>query len=682
MNLKNLAVIVLAAGKGNRFGESYTKLLHSMFGKPLVSYPIQNLKNLGMNNIIAVVSNIEVEKEIKKYTECKFVYQDNLTGTAKAVELALPEISADAELVMVLNGDDATLYSKETLEEFLESHEAAFVQISMITIKTTRNIEAGRIIRDNNKNFSKILEHKEYLESGKNSNEISCGMYLFNIDFLKENLGKVGKSQNGEYYLTDLLNIAKKQGNRINLFVLKDHSQWIGINDKNDLKYAESVIKRRNLIVKEEKPKKSVHFLGIAGSGTSACAKLAQASGFKVTGCDNNLSGEFTNILKDIKTFEGHHPNHLGSVDILAISPAILSLDPNNPELLEAKERNISVITWQQFLGKYLTVDKFVIAISGTHGKSTTTAMVGKLLEDAGLNPTVLLGATTPFWGSNFRIGKGKYFVVEADEFNKNFMSLNPDMTILTNIEFDHPEYFKNLEDYKKTFQNFLHKTSHLIIANLEDENSKNVLNEKENSPEPLYAPVIDFSKNLIDFDLKITGNQNILNASAAFNLGLNLGLKPEVIKPSLQTFPGIGRRMEYLGDIDGAKIFSDFAHHPTAIKVAAAQIKKQFPDKNIWIIYQPHMFSRTKSLFGEFVDSFKSLDVSGISMIDIYPSREKDTGLIHSKDLVKAINQPNVEYTKDLAEMFSSMKPMLSEKDVVVFMGAGDIDQKIRKLL
>lgn len=682
MQFDNLTVIILAAGRGKRFGESYTKLLHPIFDKPLIYYPIQNLNNLGISNIIAVISDPEVEEEIKKNTKCEFVYQEDLNGTAKAVELALPKVPPGTKLIMVLNGDDATLYSQKTLDEFLRSHEVNKAAISMMTMKTSRIMEVGRIIRDKSRNFSKILEYREYLESGIRSNEINCGVYLFHAQFLIENLGKVGQSDNGEYYLTDLLNIAKEQGARVNLFVLKDHSQWIGINDKKDLKYAMNVIKKRNLVMEKPKPKLTVHFMGVAGSGTSACVKLAEAAGFKVSGCDTNLSGEFLDVLGGIKTVGGHDPSHLDGIDILAVTPAVLSLDPDNPEMLAAKERKIKVMTWQQFLGKFLTRDKFVIAVAGTHGKSTTTAMVGKILEDAGLDPTVILGATTPFWKSNFRIGNSKYFVVEADEFNDNYMSLNPDITVLTNIEFDHPEFFKDFEAYRHSFQNFLHKTKQLIIANLEDINSEIVLAEKGEAEEPFFTPIIDYSKNLIDFPINIKGDYNIFNASAAFNLGLNLGIKHEVIKKSLENFPGIGRRMEYLGEINGAKIFSDFAHHPTAIKAATEHIKKQFPDSKIWIIYQPHMFSRTKALFNEFVEVFKNLPVEGIAMIDIYPSREKDTGLIHSRDLVMAINQPNVEYTEKLEDMFKAMRNMLSEKDVVIFMGAGDIDQRVKELL
>ena len=697
MDLKDLAVIVLAAGRGTRFGESYTKLLHPIFDKPLIYYPIQNLKNLNVDNIFVVVSDPKVEEEVKKYINCNFVYMDEPTGTADAVKVALPKLPENTKTLLILNGDDATLYSEETLSEFIGSHEINNSKISMMTMITKRDMQVGRIIRDKKENFSKILEYKEYLEEGIRSYEINCGIYLIDLDFAKSNLPKIQKSQNNEYYLTDLLNIAKETGDRINLYVLKNHSEWIGINDKKDLKYAENIIKKRDLANKpNDHSERTIHFLGIAGSGTSACAKLAESAGFTVSGCDKNLSGEFTETLHSITTYEGHNPDHLENVDILAVTPAVLSLDPDNPELLEAKNKGIKVMTWQQFMGKYLTQNKFVIAISGTHGKSTTTAMAAKILEDAGLDPTVLLGATTSFWKKNFRIPTSslrgakrrgnltqkEYFIIEADEFNDNFMSLTPDITILTNLEYDHPEYFKNYETYQSSFRNFLAKTKHLIIANLSDENSADTLKEKEIAKDKLFAPVIDFSKNLIDFPLKVTGQHNILNASAAFNLALNLEISPEKIKQSLKNYEGIGRRMELIGEINGAQIFSDFAHHPTAIKVATAQIKKTFPNKNIWIIYQPHMFSRTKALFNEFVEVFKNLDVAGVSMLDIYPSREKDTGLIKTQDLIDAVKDPKVKYTSGVRDILEELRPSLTENDVVIFMGAGSIDQDIRDSL
>ena len=221
---------------------------------------------------------------------------------------------------------------------------------------------------------------------------------------------------------------------------------------------------------------KVVHIMGIGGSGASACAAIANSLGYKVSGCDINPTEEFTTELKGTPIQKGHSPSHLTGVDILAITPAILSLDPDNPELAEAKKRKIKILTWQQFLGRSLTKDKFVIAICGTHGKSTTTAMIGQILEDAGLDPTVILGANVKRWGGNFRVGQTKYFIVEADEFNDNYLSLTPEISVVTNIDFDHPEYFKNFLSYKRSFQNFLHNTKKVIITNLEDPSVSEVL--------------------------------------------------------------------------------------------------------------------------------------------------------------------------------------------------------------
>ena len=200
-----------------------------------------------------------------------------------------------------------------------------------------------------------------------------------------------------------------------------------------------------------------VHFLGIGGSGASAVAAIAR-NNFEVTGCDLNPHNEFTRDFPTNMLQTGHSASHLsgGNVDFLIVTPAIFSLDPKNEELLEAKKRNIPVLTWQEFMGQYLEKDHFVIAISGTHGKSTTTAMIALMLEDAGLDPTVELGAIVPKWGKNYRVGEDKIFVTEADEFNDNFLATIPNIAVVTNIEMDHPEYFKDFIAVKNSFKNFL----------------------------------------------------------------------------------------------------------------------------------------------------------------------------------------------------------------------------------
>ena len=351
-----------------------------------------------------------------------------------------------------------------------------------------------------------------------------------------------------------------------------------------------------------------VHFLGTGGSGISGAAAIAQSLGFEVTGCDLNPHNEFTTQFKPDQLFTGHSSQHLsshigsGNVDILALTPAIFSLDPNNPELLAAKEKGITVMTWQQFLGEYLTKDKFVIAVCGTHGKTTTTAMIAKTLEDANLDPTAELGAIVPSWKSNYRIGKGKYFVVEADEFNDNFLHLKADITIVTNIEMDHPEYFENFEAVKESFKKFLLQTKQTIVANLKDPAIALILKDvmKQTS-----VTSFDYSNDDYNLNLKIPGEFNKLNASAAFRVGLLLGLNPQIIKESLQNYTGVGRRFEYIGDYKNAQVYSDFGHHPTEIKKTMEAARQKFPKQRIVLVYQPHMFSRTKALFDDFVNSY-----------------------------------------------------------------------------
>ena len=422
-----------------------------------------------------------------------------------------------------------------------------------------------------------------------------------------------------------------------------------------------------------------VHFLGIGGSGTSAAAAIAQAQGFEVTGCDLQPHNEFTTLFKPDQLLTGHNPKHLSlhlrgvrtNINILAVTPAIFSLDPDNPELLEAKKNNIPIVTWQQFLGEYLAKDKFVIAICGTHGKTTTTAMIAKMLEDAGLNPTVELGAIVPWWGTNYRIGKGKHLVVEADEFNDNFLHLKPDIAIVTNIEMDHPEYFKDLEAVKESFKKFLAQAI-TVVANLTDLGVAEVMK---------FETYLDYSRNKLNFPLQVPGQFNRLNAQAAFQVGLLLGIEPQVIRQSLQNFTGVSRRFEYIGEYRGAKVYSDFGHHPTEIKVTMEVARQKFPNSRILLIYQPHMFSRTKYFFDDFVKVFQNLPIDRAFIIDIYPSREIDTGLVTSKQLVEAINKPSISHPGGVTEVLEKVKPEIRKGDIVFFMSAGDTDKLAKEL-
>ncbi|MCL4366016.1 UDP-N-acetylmuramate--L-alanine ligase [Patescibacteria group bacterium] len=430
-----------------------------------------------------------------------------------------------------------------------------------------------------------------------------------------------------------------------------------------------------------------VHFLGTGGSGISGAAAIAQAQGFEVTGCDLEPRNEFTTTFKPNQLFAGHSPEHLAlhlegvnvNIDILAVTPAIFSLDPNNPELQEARKQGIEIMTWQQFLGEYLTKDKFVIAVCGTHGKTTTTAMISRLLEDANLDPTVELGAIMPTWQANYRIGKGKYFVVEADEFNDNFLHLKPEITVVTNIEMDHPEYFKDFEAVKASFKKFMLQTKTTVVANLTDLGVAEVVKVAMKESGIQY---LDYSKNELGVNLMIPGEFNKLNAKAAMQVGLILGIEPQIIQKSLSSFTGAGRRFEYIGDYKEAKVYSDFGHHPTEIKVTMEAARQKFPTQRILLVYQPHMFSRTKALFEDFVKVFQNIPADKTFILDIYPSREVDTGQITSKQLVEAINKPSISYLGSVAEALEKIKPEIKPGDIILFMSAGDTDKLAKELV
>jgi UDP-N-acetylmuramate--alanine ligase len=433
---------------------------------------------------------------------------------------------------------------------------------------------------------------------------------------------------------------------------------------------------------------KHLHFIGIEGSGASAVAALAKEQGYRVSGCDRNLTGEYSSLFSPEAVFVEHSIEHLKEVDAVILSPAIEIADPNNTELKAARDMNLEIMTWQQFLGRVLAKDKQVIAVCGTHGKSTTTAMMAKILEDADMDPTVVLGAKVREWGRNYRVGKSKFLVVEADEYNNNFMSYHPNLTIVTNIDADHLEFFKDFEHIEQSFEDFLVKTKDTVIANMADSHVAEVVKwaMKKSAIE-----VMDFNKVMVDFDLKLPGEFNIANAKAAFQAGLLLGIDPGRMLESLNSFTGIGRRFEKLGDKEGIEYYSDFAHHPREVAVTLEAARQKFPDQKIVLIFQPHLYSRTKNLFDDFVDVFKKASVDQIFVTDIFASRENDPGDISSRMLVENTNMGTVNYIPTVEEALNQMRSDRSDKSdkigldqmgVVIVMGAGDIDQKTRKYI
>ncbi len=383
-----------------------------------------------------------------------------------------------------------------------------------------------------------------------------------------------------------------------------------------------------------------IHFIGIGGSGISGVAKLAEKMGYSVTGCDLEAS---TAYVKNI--FQGHSVDHLKKVDLVIVSPAVFYQTIKHPEILAAEEKGI-LMTWQEFLGKILLKDKKVICIAGTHGKSTTTAIAGKLLIDNGLDPIVVVGALVPEWGGNSRFGKGEYAVVEADEFNNNFLNYSPEIAVINNIEFDHPDFFKNEAEVQESFRKF--------VGNLVG--PKVLITQKESLKKK--------------FNLKILGLHNQQNANMVFVLGRVLGIDESKIVKSIESFKGIGRRLELLGERNGIKVYDDYAHHPTAIAATLEGLRSLYKDKKIWVVVEPHGFDRTHALLSKYKGVFDAAD--NVIIGPIFKARDIETFGITPDSVAKASGHKEIVGVDSFEEVKKIILSETKSGDVILVMGAG----------
>jgi UDP-N-acetylmuramate--alanine ligase len=485
-----------------------------------------------------------------------------------------------------------------------------------------------------------------------------------------------------------------------------------------------------------------LHFMGIGGQGISAVAQMALQGGARITGCDQSASATTTMLLqKGVPVQIGHSPEHLLHADALIYVPAVVAYDPNNPELVAAKENGMPIMTWQEMLGKWMQ-GKCVLSVSGVHGKGTTTAMLALMLVDAGLDPTCEIGAIVPRFGVNYRIGESQYFVNEADEFNNNFWNYHPRLAIVTSIEFEHPEFFANYEDFLAAFEHFvrgmdMHGDWPFPPTLILNADSQGCLELRERlgdwtgriltyTVEGLSQ--IDVTKNgntpsdadtLADyaaFDVKLEGEtsfhvrstervgktfpadrvihlqlpgaHNIQNALAALAAAHTIGVDDNVIVHTLENFNGIGRRFEirHQGPLEINRVMQDvvliddYAHHPTAIEATLEAARRRFPGRRLIAVYQPHMYSRTKTFFEQFLTAFDSADM--VIIADIFPGREHDTGLVDARALVEAMaerppftsSNKRVIHGGGVQNTATLLRSTLRSGDLVIIMGAGDV--------
>lgn len=457
--------------------------------------------------------------------------------------------------------------------------------------------------------------------------------------------------------------------------------------------------------------------MGICGSGAAPIAIIAKNNGFDVSGCDLNVSGYYKDALvkNNIEILKGHDLRHIEGIDILAISPALLDISPDHPEILEAKKRGI-LMTWQEFSAKYVQNEKFVISIAGTHGKSTTTILTGLVLENGELDPTVEAGTTFKNWGGGYRLGKSNYFVCEADEFNNNFLNYSPSIAIINNVEMDHPEFFKDINEVKNSFKNFIKKLKgpKILIVNEDSTAIREILCELKDwlnkekvkvigyyidnnlefpfameykaeldsiTPEYSSFKVINGDKEY-NFKLGLIGKHNVENSLGVLISALELGVDIDSIKNSFENFKGIGRRLELIADINDIKIFDDFAHHPTAVSATLDSIKLSYPGKKVFAIFEPHQLSRTKLFFNEFAEALKKAD--RVIITKPFLGREANKGIepVNLDMLCNKIDINKAEYIESPDKICSKILGEAKNGDIIIVFGAGESYKLSRKII
>lgn len=446
---------------------------------------------------------------------------------------------------------------------------------------------------------------------------------------------------------------------------------------------------------------KNVHLIGAGGIGLSAVGKFLLHKKKRVTGSDVVPSEQVEALRKMGASIRlGHSPENIAEdVDLIIYSPAV---PEDNPERAAGRERGLIEMSYPQFLGELSKLYR-TIAITGTHGKSTTTAMIGLIFEAAGYDPTVIVGSKVSSWkDGNLRMGDSEILVVEACEHMGSMLHLNPEMIVLTNVEEDHLDYYKTLENIKKAFQEFLGKASATVVVNADDKNSVGMSGRrvvKFGTGEADYCASdravkngrqtfsISYKGESQPIELMIPGSFNMMNATAAFAATTDFGVVPEVAAKTLETFPGVWRRFERIGVHHDADLVSDYGHHPTAIKRTLEGARELFPNRRIVLCFQPHQHARTKDLFDEFIPAFDGADVLLLPEIYAVSGRLQAEGEISSKDLLEAVKKHDHDrgtsrdmwFTGDLKETGSKIRDVMKPEDVVIIMGAGDIDEVAR---
>jgi UDP-N-acetylmuramate--alanine ligase len=451
---------------------------------------------------------------------------------------------------------------------------------------------------------------------------------------------------------------------------------------------------------------RKIHFVGIGGIGVSGIAEVLINQGFRVTGSDRAASENTERMMAlGARVTIGHAAKNLDpDVDVLVYSSAV---PPDNPELLEAERRKIPVIRRAEMLAEIMRL-KYGIGIAGTHGKTTTTSMVGLVLMEGGIDPTVIVGGRLRgLAGSNARLGQGEFIVVEADEYDRSFLSLTPTIAVLTTLETDHLDCYRDLEDIKGAFVQFASRVPFygFVVLCLDEPALQDIMPKLKkktvtyglNGQADLQAVEIVHQQNVSRFlilyqgkelggvTLQIPGKHNVQNALAAVAVGLQLGIPFAKIKSGIEKFTGVFRRWEVKAEVDGITVIDDYAHHPTEIKATLAGARSGWR-RRVVCVFQPHLYSRTRDFYEEFGRAFLNADV--LVVTDVYAAREEPIQGVSGELIVHAareVGHKQVHYVPDKKDVPAFLRKILEPGDMILTMGAGDIwrygEQFVREL-
>jgi UDP-N-acetylmuramate--alanine ligase len=447
-----------------------------------------------------------------------------------------------------------------------------------------------------------------------------------------------------------------------------------------------------------------IHFVGIGGIGMSGIAEVLLNLGYRVSGSDLK-SSTVTQRLAGLgaAVFEGHRAENIAGAEVVVTSSAIAA---ENPEVVEAHKLHVPVIQRAEMLTELMRL-KYGIAIAGMHGKTTTTSMVAAVLAAGGLDPTVVVGGRVDAMGSNARLGKSQYLVAEADESDRSFLKLSPILSVVTNIDREHMDCYRNMRDVKKTFLEFMDRVPFygMVVVCNDDPMLRRLLPEVQrrtvtygtkrgsdfliklktnaaaaNVPgdgQPLSRFRVSYrKKDLGEFTLHVPGVHNILNATAAIAVGVGLDVGVEAIRAALDQFRGVDRRFQLRGRAAGVSVIDDYGHHPTEIKATLAAAR-QCGFRKVHVVFQPHRYTRTRDLLEDFATAFG--DADSLLVLDIYAASEKPIEGVSGEALAKAIRGKgglDAHYVSSFADAVNSVAATAQDGDMILTLGAGNVSQ------